>query len=100
MLDDPVSIEFFATDWLKRLIIEEQYVSSLIIDCEALAKQGDRAIGSIRLPVRVFVSVFVCNQSRVLVCVSVIRGHMRIIWWTRSTGFKLNSFSEQNIVSF
>ena len=61
----------------------------IVIDCVALAKQGDNAL--CRCPsVHPFVCLCVCGyvyQSRVFVCVSVITGRVRIIARMRSIGF-------------
>ncbi len=72
----------------------------MIINRVALAKQGDNALGSVRLSVCPFVRVIRSSalpsaaksnkghyQFRVLVCVSVISGRMRIITRMQSVSF-------------
>ncbi len=76
-------------------LLLNKYMNFLVIDREALAKQGDNALGSIRPSVRLSVRPFVCllacqhshYQSKVFVCVSIIMGRILIIARMRSIGF-------------
>ena len=51
--------------------------------------QGDKAVGSVRLSVCLFVCRVQHYQSMVFVCVSVISGCMGIIAWMQSIGFRI-----------
>ncbi len=74
------------------------YASTLLFTiCYRLRSEGDNALGSVRLSVRLSVCPFVCAltvekgnrrhyQFKVFVCVSLISGRMRIIAHMRSIG--------------
>ena len=97
--------------WLKWITIFVSYrviqctscVIHQLLDCVALAKQGYNRIGSVHPSVcqsmlsQLILGARLCrvqqmsnnhhNQSKVIVCVSVISGHLRIIARMRSISF-------------
>ena len=91
--------QMFSCDYLSKMQTSNFVHFLIIIDRVALAKQIDNALYSVRPSV--CLSVDVCGfvlpsavksnnhhyQSKVIVCVSVISGRMRIIARMRSAGF-------------